>query len=113
MNKYMNRKTVVDGQKFDSKKEANRWTELKLMERAGLITDLKRQVKFILTPAKYDERGKLILPTSVYIADFVYRKNRRQVVEDVKGYKKGPAYNLFRLKKKVMYDKYKIFVEEI
>lgn len=41
MNKYMNRQTIVDGQKFDSKKEANRWMELKLMERAGLITDLK------------------------------------------------------------------------
>ena len=113
MNKYMNRKTVVDGQKFDSKKEANRWTELKLMERAGLITDLKRQVKFVLTPAQYDERGKCILHTSVYIADFVYRKNRRRVVEDGKKKKKGPAYNLFMLKKKIMYDKYKIFVEEI
>lgn len=50
---------------------------------------------------------------SVYIADFVYKKNHRYIVEDVKGYKKGPAYNLFMLKKKVMYDKYKIFVEEI
>lgn len=113
MNKFKNRKTIVDGQKFDSKKEANRWAELKLMERAGLITDLKRQVRFLLTPTVYDEQGKCKMPSSSYIADFVYRKDHKLVVEDVKGYKKGPAYGLFVQKKKVMYDKYKIFVEEI
>ena len=53
MSKYYSQKVVVDGISFDSKKEANRFRELSLLERAGAITGLERQVKFTLIPAQY------------------------------------------------------------
>lgn len=80
--KYSARKTVVDGIKFDSAKEARRYSELKLLERAGEISDLQRQVKFTLIPKSEDERPVF------YIADFVYEeKDGKRIVEDVKGYR--------------------------
>ena len=60
MSKYNSKKTVVDGQKFDSKKEANRYQELVLLEKAGVIKNLSRQVKFVLIPSQRDENGKVI-----------------------------------------------------
>lgn len=99
MSKYHNRKVVVDGIKFDSIHEANRYKELKLMEQAGEIHDLQLQVKFKLIPTQREwtdettktgkpKKGKLIEKEASYIADFVY-KNRYgiQVVEDAKGFK--------------------------
>ena len=97
-NKYGNVKTVTsDGVKHDSIKEANRWCELKLLERAGKITDLQRQVPFELIPAQYEEyerysksgkqlkSGKRCVEKSVvYVADFVYRENGIKIVEDSK-----------------------------
>lgn len=79
--KYNNRKTVVDGITFDSKREAARWQQLKLMERGGLIEGLERQVKYELVPRQVRERSV------DYYADFVYtdNSNNQQVVEDVKG----------------------------
>lgn len=87
MNKYGNKKIVLDGQKFDSKREAQRWQELKLMERAGLITDLCRQFPIKLLPAQRDEKGKVIERPVRYIADFVYtdKSTGRTIVEDAKG----------------------------
>ena len=99
MSKYNSRKTRYNGELFDSKKEARRYAELLLMERAGLITDLRRQVKFELIPAQYEEyerispktgkrlkAGKRCVEQSVvYNADFVYMKDGKQVVEDAKG----------------------------
>lgn len=79
--KYKNKKTVADGITFDSKKEAHRYSELKLMEKAGLISDLKRQVPYQLVPAGHGERAVK------YIADFTYMENGRLIVEDTKGYK--------------------------
>lgn len=69
--------TTVDGIKFASKKEAKRWQELKLLEKAGHITNLKRQVRY-----------KLQMET-VYVADFVYdwTYGDGHVVEDSKGFK--------------------------
>ena len=89
MNKYGNRKVILDGQKFDSKREARRWQELKLMERAGMITDLLRQFPIDLLPAQKDENGKVIERAVRYVADFVYtdKKTGRTVVEDAKGVK--------------------------
>lgn len=116
MNKFGAKKTVVNGERFDSKKEAERYKELCLMERAGLITGLRRQVRYLLLPTRYDKNDRAILHSAVYIADFVYTMNDKTqalVVEDVKGYRKGPAYNLFMLKKKLMYDKYGILVKEV
>ncbi len=54
-NKYAALKMTVDGITFDSRKEARRYTELKLLERTGKITDLQRQVKFKLIPAQYEQ----------------------------------------------------------
>ena len=81
--KYGNRKTTVDGITFDSAKEANRWCELKLLERAGKIFELQRQVSFVLIPKQVRD-GKVIERPVVYKADFVYTENGQEVVEDVK-----------------------------
>lgn len=96
--KYHSRKITKDGETFDSIKEYRRWCELKLLERAGSITDLKRQVKYILLPTQYEyvlnfktkqaEKGKLIERECAYIADFVYKDEYgTTVVEDAKGFK--------------------------
>jgi hypothetical protein len=86
--KYLNKKTELDGYMFDSKREAERWAELKLLERAGDITDLKRQVGFVLAPAvRYTPHGRQ-KPALKLIADFSYidlKHGGRVVVEDVKG----------------------------
>lgn len=97
--KYNATKVTVDGHTFDSKHEANRYLELKLLERAGTITDLQMQVKFVLIPSQYEPdtvkvlksgkekvvKGKLIERECSYIADFVYQYNGKTVVEDAKG----------------------------
>lgn len=118
MSKYHNRKVqTYDGNVHDSRKEAVRWVQLKLMERAGQITDLKRQVKFVLIPTQYekDENGKkkLLEKEAYYVADFVYKENNELVVEDVKGYKGGGAYRLFSLKRKLMLQVHKIKIREV
>ena len=125
MSKYHNRKVTVDGITFDSAKEANRYKELKVLERAGLVHDLQLQVKFKLIPAQREwtdettktgkpKKGKVLEHEVSYIADFTY-KNRYGllVVEDVKGYKKGEAYALFVLKRKLMLWIHGIRVKEI
>jgi len=84
--KYHNKKVVVDGIAFDSKKEARRYSELLLLERAGAIQGLQRQVKFELIPSqRYD--GKVVERPCHYIADFTYHENGNLIVEDTKGLK--------------------------
>lgn len=84
--KYHSKKVTVDGVEFDSRKEAHRYTELLLLERAGAIQGLQRQVKFELIPSqRYD--GKVIERTCHYVADFVYQENGNTVVEDTKGFR--------------------------
>ena len=125
MSKYHNRKVTVDGITFDSIKEANRYKELKILERAGQIHDLQLQVKFKLIPAQREwtdettktgkpKKGKVLEHEVSYIADFTY-KNRYGllVVEDVKGYRKGEAYALFVLKRKLMLWIHGIRVKEV
>ena len=103
-NKYGNIKTVTsDGIKHDSIKEANRWCELNLLLRAGLIQDLQRQVRFELLPKQEGERAVY------YIADFVYTENGIKVVEDVKGMKTKE----YRLKKKMLLYFHGIKIKEI
>ena len=104
-NKYHSRKITREGMTFDSLKEYKRYRELRLLEKAGEITDLKRQVEFELIPAQFEEvqtgeiykRGerkgepktkRVCLEQSVkYIADFTYTENGKQVVEDTKGFR--------------------------
>jgi uncharacterized protein DUF1064 len=88
--KYRNQKTEVDGEVFDSKREAERYRELRLMEKAGEISDLKRQVSFDLIVNE--------MLVCRYVADATYLKDNRLVVIDVKGY----ATELYKLKKKLM-----------
>lgn len=84
--KYHSKKVIVDGVEFDSRKEARRYSELLLLERAGAIQGLQRQVKFELIPSqRYD--GKVIERPCHYIADFVYKENGNLVVEDTKGFR--------------------------
>lgn len=100
-NKYGAKQVIApDGTKFDSKKEYNRYFELRLMERAGRITKLCRQMKFVLIPAQKDKRGKILEHECSYIADFVYFDclMGKEVVEDCKGYKT----DVYKLKKKMM-----------
>lgn len=107
--KYGNRKTEVDGITFDSVKEANRWMELKLLERAGEITFLERQVPYVLIPAQRDLKGKLLERECKYIADFVYTENGKVVVEDTKGMR-TPEYII---KRKLLLERYGIRIKEV
>lgn len=95
--KYGSRKVTRDGITFDSQKEYRRFCELRLLERAGKVTDLQRQVKFELIPSQRIG-GRVVERACTYIADFVYTENGKKVVEDTKGFK-TPEY---RIKKKIM-----------
>lgn len=81
VNKYRNKITVYDGIRFASKKEAKRYTELKLLAQLGAIQALELQVPFVLIPKQPGERE------CKYIADFVYTDNGERIVEDCKGKK--------------------------
>lgn len=84
MRKYGNRKVERDGIVFDSVKECQRYCELKLMQRAGVISDLQLQVPYELIPTQRID-GKLAEKALNYVADFVYKQNGQTVVEDTKG----------------------------
>lgn len=117
--KYGNHKVIHDGMKFDSQRELNRWLELKLLERAGEIRSLRRQVKYQLIPAQREpdtigprggvHKGKLIEPEVAYIADFVYEQDGREVVEDAKGFKT----DAYLLKRRMMLYIHGIRVREV
>lgn len=99
--KYGNVKTQVDGITFDSKREANRYCELKLMEREGSIKDLQLQV-----PYEIQVNGKKVCK---YIADFVYVENDKQKIEDAKGKRTA----VYQIKKKLMRAVHGIEIEEV
>ena len=82
--KYRNHRVVVFGETFDSKAEAQRWLDLRLLERAGKVGAIQRQVRFELAPAVKFEGSARAKPALTYTADFVYAENGRTVVEDVK-----------------------------
>ena len=111
MNKYNARSCYVDGIKFPSKHEAERYMILKYMQKRGEIKGLRLQVKYELIPPQ--RLGKHKLREANYIADFTYYRNNELVVEDAKGYKDGEAYRLFKLKKKLMLYQHGIWVEEV
>lgn len=108
MSKYHNKITYIGNQRFDSRKEAERWTELKLMERAGVINELRRQVNYELIPTQRDEHGKVIEKACTYKADFVYKQDGQTVVEDAKG-KRTQAYII---KRKLMLKVHGIRIKE-
>lgn len=122
--KYGNTKIMVDGIQFDSKREAARYRELKLLERAGVISFLQWQAKFQLIPNQYApsnetytkgprkgqrKPGKLLEHECSYIADFCYIQNGETVVEDAKGYRT----EVYRIKKKLMLERYGIQIREV
>lgn len=99
-NKYNNTKVKIDGIEFDSIKEADRYSKLKILQRSGAISDLKMQVRYNLIPVLRAEPtevykrgpkkgqykpGKVLENAVYYIADFVYKENGKEVVEDAKG----------------------------
>lgn len=117
--KYGNKKVEIDGHVFDSRKEARRYQELRLLEKAGAIQDLQTQVKFVLIPAQYEpdiigkrggvKRGKLIERECSYIADFQYIENGKLIVEDTKGFRTKD----YIIKRKLMLHEYGIRIKEI
>lgn len=119
INKYHSRKVELDGLKFDSKKEAKRYRELILLERAGKIKDLQTQVKYELIPSQRDISGRVIERAVIYIADFVYTDIstpvHRLIVEDIKGYRntKGGAYAHYAIKRKLMLYRYGLRITEV
>lgn len=125
MSKYKNSKVKTsEGLVFDSRKEYLRFCELKMMEASGVIIDLQRQVKYVLIPAQREPdiigkrggkiKGKLVERECSYIADFVYKTaDGETIVEDVKGYKKGGAYAVFSIKRKLMLQLYNIRIKEV
>lgn len=120
-NKYNNKKVEVDGIIFDSKREAERYQELSLLEKAGVIRDLQRQVKYILIPTQREpdivgkrggiKPGKVIEKECSYVADFVYFDNEKQenIVEDTKGFRTKD----YTIKRKLMLYIHGIRINEI
>ena len=116
MNKFGARKTTMFGMTFDSKHEAERYLELRAMEREGKIMHLATQVPFELIPMQLDKNGKILERPTRYIADFTYwvrdgndASGFRYVVEDAKGCKT----EVYRLKKKLMLLMHGIQVQEV
>lgn len=106
-NKYKAKKNIVDGIKFDSIKESNRYIQLRQMEKLGVISNLQRQVKYELQPS-FNFEGTTIRSIN-YIADFVYELDGQEVIEDVKGVRTKE----YLLKKKMFIYKYKKNIKEI
>ena len=112
MSKYNSKKITRDGMEFDSLQEYRRFRELCLLERAGRITGLQRQVKFVLIPTQYERFERYSQKTGKrlkdgirtleqecsYIADFVYMEDGKQVVEDTKGFRTAE----YKIKRKLM-----------
>lgn len=127
-NKYGNRQVVINGEHFDSRLEARRYQKLLLLERAGKITELYRQVEFELIPAQYEEyetgeiikRGPLkgqprvkrrcLEKACKYIADFTYiDENGEYIVEDTK----GDRTDKYIIKRKLMLYLHGIKIREV
>lgn len=105
--KYHARKTVVDGITFDSKREAKRYQELKLLERKGIVSNIQRQVRVELVPP-FDCDGKHFRGI-YYVVDFVYTDSEgNEIWEDVKGMK-TPVY---LLKRKLVAYRYQKIIKE-
>ena len=100
--KYHAKKTKVGELTFDSKHEADRWFALRLLERGGCIKNLERQVRIEIVPKS--EHGRALY----YVADFVYEENGKTIVEDAKGVRT----DVYRLKKRLVAERYGIVIRE-
>ena len=124
--KYNATKVTIDGHTFDSRKEANRYCELKLLEKGNVIRDLRLQVEFELLPnqyateERYGKNGRRLKPKEVllerrccYVADFVYDDNRtgETVVEDTKS--KATRTPEYIIKRKLLLYRYGIRIKEV
>lgn len=127
MNKYQAIKTCVNGIEFDSRKEARRYQELLLLQRAGVILNLRMQEKFLLIPSQFEtvETGEYYQTGSkkgtpktkevcvekpvVYVADFVYEQDGKTIVEDTKGFKTKD----YIIKRKLMLYTHGIRIKEV
>ena len=98
--KYGNEKKTVNGHTFDSKAEARRYEQLSLLEKAGVIKNLRLQPEYELIPRF--KKGNRTFRKTVYIADFEYVEDGRKIVEDVKGF----ATDVYKLKKKLFEYRY-------
>lgn len=105
--KYGAIKCKYNGIEFDSKKERDRYIELRKLEITGIISDLQLQVPFVLQDS-FEFNDKKILPIK-YIADFTYWENGELVIEDVKGKKTA----VYELKKKMFMYRYKKYIREV
>ena len=114
MTKYGNKVVYTTEGKFDSRKEYRRWNELRLLERAGLISGLRRQIRYEIIPAIWEEvpvqlktkvriDKKCVQKAAHYTADFVYTDTRtgRTFVEDIKG-RDATKTEAYGLRKKLM-----------
>lgn len=119
-NKYGNKQVTIGDETFDSGKEYRRFCELKLLQRAGKISDLQRQVKYVLIPTQREpdeigvrggvKKGKVIEQECAYVADFVYVNDKGEtVVEDTKGFKTKD----YIIKRKLMLYVHGIRIKEI
>lgn len=117
--KYHAKKTEVDGITFASAKEAKRYCELKTLQEAGVISDLRLQVPYLLIPEAREpdtigprggvKKGKVIEKPCVYVADFVYTLQHETVVEDSKGFRTKE----YTIKRKLMLERYGIRIKEV
>jgi uncharacterized protein YcgI (DUF1989 family) len=110
--KYRNTKVEQDGIVHDSGKEARRWDTLQIMQAAGKITDLRRQVSFVLAPAVHLAGEAKKKPALRYFADFTYLQDGQLVVEDTKS---RPTRKLaaYRIKKHLMATVHGIHIKEV
>lgn len=118
--KYHNKKVEYEGIVFDSLKEKRRYCQLQIMEKGGIISDLRLQVPFELIPAIYEDeviqmktkskvKKRCVQRATIYVADFVYKRDGETIVEDTKGFRTEG----YELKKKMMRAFLGIIINEI
>lgn len=108
MSKYRSKRIEADGLTFDSRKEYFRWHELSLLQKAGVVSGLQRQVRYELIPSQRID-GKVVERPVHYVADFVYQENGQTIVEDTKGFKTKD----YILKRKLMLHVHGIRIKEV
>lgn len=110
MQKYNNRKVCCWGETFDSMLECERYKYLKALEQQKVISNLQRQVKYVLLPSQKDSKTRKTIEREItYLADFVYEKGSQTIVEDVKGMKT----DVYKIKRKLMLYFHGIQIKEV
>lgn len=108
--KYNNRKVRCLGETFDSMLECERYKYLKALEQQKVISNLRRQVKYVLLPSQKDSKTQKTIEREIlYLADFVYEKGSQTIVEDVKGMKT----DVYKIKRKLMLYFHGIKIKEV